>query len=325
MRDNYNRLYELYDFINELRGRTFSGMSYEEIMVHFGWSRKTAERMLNVLKTLFGDGLTYDYIDDGSRRKSYKLVIKDLNKLPLNFISEEDLINLKTASKMLANDANVSGGLSRLAAKLGAINLKTGNNADDVVGATSAVAIPGPKVNIDKGIIGALQEAVQSFKQVEIEYNGRKRVVCPLGFLYGIRNNYLIAANKRYISNPVKYKLCDIASVKILDDFFDAEGFDIHKYSIRSFGVYSGKEDGYDIEWLVKKEAAQDAKNYIFHATQQMIKNEDGTLTIKFHADGLREMAWHLFTWGGMIVPIAPAELVTEYKNYIKLAQESLK
>lgn len=325
MRDNYNRLYELYDFINELRSRAFSGMSYEEIMSQFNWSRKTAERMLNVIKTLFGEGLICDYIDDGSRRKIYKLVIKDLNKLPVNFISEDDIINLKTASKILSNDTNVSGGLSRLASKLITINLKTGNNADDVVCATGAVAIPGPRLNVDKDIIDILQEAVQSFKQVEVEYNGRKRVVCPLGFLYGIRNNYLIAANERYISSPVKYRLCDITSVKILDLFFDANNFDIHKYSSKSFGVYTGKEGGYDIEWLVKKEAAQDAKKYIFHSTQQIIENEDGTLTIKFHADGLREMVWHLFTWGGMIVPKAPAELVAEYKNYINLAQESLK
>lgn len=189
---------------------------------------------------------------------------------------------------------------------------------------TGAVAVSGPYLTVDKEILSELQRAIQECHQVEIEYNGKKTTTCPLGFLYGIRNNYLVAANQKYISNPIKYILSDIKSVKITDKSFDASCFDINKYAARSFGVYTDTQDGYDVEWLVKKEAAKDAKKYVFHPSQKITENPDGTLTIRFHTDGLREMAWHLFTWGGTIKPIKPAELISEYKNCIRLASESL-
>ena len=33
---------------------------------------------------------------------------------------------------------------------------------------------------------------------------------------------------------------------------------------------------------------------YVFHPTQKITKNDNGTLIVVFHADGLREMAWIL-------------------------------
>jgi predicted DNA-binding transcriptional regulator YafY len=32
-------------------------------------------------------------------------------------------------------------------------------------------------------------------------------------------------------------------------------------------------------------------------------------LTVRFHAGGMQEMCWHLFTWGTAVVVIEPEEL----------------
>ena len=120
----------------------------------------------------------------------------------------------------------------------------------------------------------------------------------------------MVAAPERYIKKPAKYVLGDIKSVKILDQSFNAKSFNIREFANRSFGVYIENNDGYDIEWRASSDVATDAMKYIFHPTQKIIKNKDGTLTIKFHANGLREIAWHLFTWGGKIVPTQPVELI---------------
>ena len=324
MRDNYNRLYELYDFVNMLHSAKLVGVSFDDIMGTFGWTRKTTERMLNVVETIFGESLHREYMDDGSRRKLYRLVLPDFSKLPPDFIGQSDIVSLNTAAKLIKNNKDVSQNLKSITAKLENINARAASNATDLTTVTGAVAVSGPYLTVDKEILSELQRAIQECHQVEIEYNGKKTITCPLGFLYGIRNNYLVAANQKYISNPIKYILSDIKSVKITDKSFDASCFDINKYAARSFGVYTDTQDGYDVEWLVKKEAAKDAKKYVFHPSQKIIENPDGTLTIRFHTDGLREMAWHLFTWGGMIKPIKPAELIAEYKNCIRLASESL-
>lgn len=40
-----------------------------------------------------------------------------------------------------------------------------------------------------------------------------------------------------------------------------------------------------------------------------MTDEEDGSLTVRFRAGGLREICWHLFTWGDTVTIVAPAAL----------------
>lgn len=54
-------------------------------------------------------------------------------------------------------------------------------------------------------------------------------------------------------------------------------------------------------------------QRYNFHPTQQLIKNKDGTTTIKMKADGFYEMSWYLFQWQDKIKPVAPKLLVDTY------------
>jgi predicted DNA-binding transcriptional regulator YafY len=75
----------------------------------------------------------------------------------------------------------------------------------------------------------------------------------------------------------------------------------------RSFGVW--QEELYDIVWRFTPEAAADARLYLFHPTQVMTDEPDGSLTVSFRAGGLREMCWHLFRWGAQVEIMSPPEL----------------
>lgn len=325
MRDNYNRLYELYDFINMLRSAQYTGITFDDIMTEFGWSRKTTERMLNVVQTMFCDALRREYISDDSRKKVYKLVLPDVSKLPPTFIRQEDILSLSTAEKMLGQNKEIAKQLHSLKARLMNINLRVGNNAQDLISSTATTNLVGPRLNVNEELVQKLQLAVQGCNKVNLTYKNKPRITCPLGFLHALRKSYLVAAKPTELNKPVKYLLADIQDVEILDDFFDADGFDVNEYAAQSFGVYTGQSGGYDIEWLVDKESVAEAKQYVFHPSQSMEENPDGTMTIRFHADGLREMAWHLFTWGGRIKPLKPQELIDEYKSCIQYAVDSLK
>lgn len=48
--------------------------------------------------------------------------------------------------------------------------------------------------------------------------------------------------------------------------------------------------------------------NFIFHPKQKLIKNSDGTLTVKFKAGGRREMDWFLYIWGDKVKVIKPKD-----------------
>ena len=59
----------------------------------------------------------------------------------------------------------------------------------------------------------------------------------------------------------------------------------------------------------IKPSRAEDALRWRFHATQKVTQDPDGSVTVTFRAGGMRELAWHLFTWGGDIEIVAPQTL----------------
>ena len=61
------------------------------------------------------------------------------------------------------------------------------------------------------------------------------------------------------------------------------------------------------MEWLFDAEVAAEASHYIFHPSQTMRRNPDGSLTVCFKAGGRIEMDWHLYTWGEHVKVIKPA------------------
>ena len=99
--------------------------------------------------------------------------------------------------------------------------------------------------------------------------------------------------------------MSNIREVEILNSVIEnLPDFSLQKYAEESFGAYH--ETPFDVEWLFDKDVAKDAEQYIFHPTQAMIKNPDGTLTVKFRAGGRLEMDWHLYTWGNHVKVIKP-------------------
>ncbi len=325
MRDNYNRLYELYDFINMLCAAEFAGVTREQIVEHFGWEMRTLERMLSVVETMFGDALKREYTDTAPRRKVYRLVNPDLSRLPKNVITSDELAGLKTAANALRENTKLARHLDSVANKLTHISKSVRADADDIFALSGVALMPRPQIQYNREIMATIQNAILSCNQLEIKYKGKKHILCPLGILYGWHNNYLIASHERHLDNPLRYICGDIESVTVLNKGFDCGDFDMREYAKKSFGVYVTDHGGYDVVWRVAPDAAMDAKKYKFHPTQKLTESKDGSLTICFHADGLREMAWHLFTWGGKIVPVAPAELVYEYKTLLQQSLNSLK
>ncbi len=72
------------------------------------------------------------------------------------------------------------------------------------------------------------------------------------------------------------------------------------------------------VEWRFAPSAAAVARSFLFHPDQQMVDEDDGSLTVRFTASGWLEMAWHLYTWGDKVEVIAPPavrSLVDAYRR----------
>ncbi len=83
--------------------------------------------------------------------------------------------------------------------------------------------------------------------------------------------------------------------------------FDLAAYAAQSFAVF--QEEPIDVVLRFEPEAADDAAGWLFHPSQSIVRETGGALTVRFRAGGVREMCWHLFTWGTAVTIVAPQGL----------------
>ena len=61
--------------------------------------------------------------------------------------------------------------------------------------------------------------------------------------------------------------------------------------------------------WRFTARGERTARGYVFHPSQTVVDEVDGSLTIRFRAAGHLEMAWHLYQWGDAVEVLAPDRL----------------
>ena len=67
-------------------------------------------------------------------------------------------------------------------------------------------------------------------------------------------------------------------------------------------------------------DGAEDALGWRFHPTQTTEVLGDGSVMVRFQASGMKELAWHLFTWGDKVRIIAPPSLQDAMLSELELA-----
>jgi predicted DNA-binding transcriptional regulator YafY len=86
------------------------------------------------------------------------------------------------------------------------------------------------------------------------------------------------------------------------------EDFDLKGYFGNAWAVYRG-DKSYDVQILFTKEAASTVTESVWHHTQKIRKNKDGSVTLTFKIDGLNEIVRWVLGWGGRCKVIQPAVL----------------
>lgn len=297
------------------------GVSLSDIMQNFAVSRRTAERMRNMILERFPQ--TEEIIGENNTKRWYipQGTLKDFIQF-----SAEELSVLETAVTMFEKKQlqDKKAVLQKLIAKIRA-NIKPDvyrriePDAEALLEAEGFICRAGPKLKINGEILEIIRQAILECHQIRITYrnkNSGKRsynTLDPYGFLYGERNHYLVARHSDgYAGNEVRnFILSNIEKVEILEQPFQmVADFDLKKYAMESFGAFHEKP--FDVEWLFDAEVADDAAQYEFHPQQELTHNADGTLTVKFRAGGRLEMDWHLYTWGKHVKVIKPEDWYDE-------------
>lgn len=309
------------------------GLSLDDIQRNYAdepLSRRTAERLRDAVERLFPQ---IEQANPGEVPKRWRLPGGTVNGLAN--VTADELADMAIAVSVLRRENMPAQAASaeRLISKMRAL-LKPPTIAriePDLEALTEAEGLamrPGPKPKINGEVVSTLREAIITRKKVRLHYvyrgSGKRgyETVHPYGFLYGNRH-YLVAWSESDRAKDFRnYALSNIERVELLVRNFNRKReFSLGKYAERSFGVF--QEAPFDVVWKFTLEAAPDARQYLFHPTQTLENQPDGSLIVRFRAGGALEMCWHLFTWGDQIEIIKPERLRTIFDDQISEVTQS--
>ncbi|MFM7927388.1 MAG: helix-turn-helix transcriptional regulator, partial [Pirellula sp.] len=86
------------------------------------------------------------------------------------------------------------------------------------------------------------------------------------------------------------------------------KNFDLREYFGNAWSVYRG-DQSYNVELLFDKSVSRTVVETHWHHTQKVIRNRDGSVTLKFLVDGLEEIEHWIMGWTGKVEVIQPSEL----------------
>ena len=288
------------------------GLTLDEMGMAVGADRRTTERMRDALWDLFPE---MEAIADPPTKRF---------RIPAGL---DGFLNAPTADELAAlgaaaTELEVAGAVVR-AASLRALEAKVlaalraparRRIAPDLEALLQAEAIAvqaGPRPSEDERVLGAVREAIKAGLALRFAYAGgstpgRLREVAPYGLLFG-RANYLVAAEGE--GEPRNWRLDRLAEVEVIADRPTArpDGFSLQAYADRSFGIYQDAQEDVALRFLPA--AAEGALRWRFHVGQTLERCGDGSVIVRFRASGLRELAWHLFSWGCEVEVLEPPRL----------------
>ena len=288
------------------------GMTLDEMARELGVGRRTAERMRDAVWTAFPQMEAID--DPPTKRFRIPSGLDGVFQTP----TAEELAALRSAAdgyKASGADARAAS-LYALEAKLlsalrGAARRRVAPDVEALVQAETIAIHAGPRPFEDQAVLTAIRTAIKGLSALSFRYEGgstpgRTREVTPLGVLFG-RSNYLVASEGKN-GQPRSWRLDRMSDLKALDKPAPPpEDFSLQAFADESFGIYH--DEIQDVVLSIKPQRAEDALRWRFHATQVVTQEEDGSVTVTFRAGGMRELSWHLFTWGAAVEILSPPGL----------------
>lgn len=309
----------------EMATSRYAGVSLLDIEEAFGVDRRTAQRMTKALEDTFPNCTTRH---DEERRKFWKLNAQDARLMLSQGLRESELSALEIAIRRAERDgvANEVRALSTLrdrllAAMPGVLARRVEADAEAMLEAYGFASRPGPKVRGSAQLLGTIAEALKGPHLLTLVYAGgrgpfRERRLEPHGLLLGTRQ-YLVARDAGGDGKMQHFRLDRIVSTRLeASSFARAPNFDLAVHAARAFGSYHDDREYGEVVWRFSPKAAPVARAFTFHPLQEMTEEPNGSLTVRFHAGGHLEMAWHLYQWGDAVEVLAPEALRALTERY---------
>jgi predicted DNA-binding transcriptional regulator YafY len=288
-------------------GRTITEMRQEL----GGCGRRKIERLMRAIESVCG---LLDEVESPDREKRWRLPPTPI--IHIGGPTAEEMAELDLSARTLADQglphraALLRAAAMKLAARASEKSLRRAEADAEALLAAEGIAMrPGPRVAVVAGRVEAIREAVLASHILEVRYRdaagrARLRLLEPCGLVYGVRP-YLLAAVPGKPDTAV-WRLDRIEAWHVTDQSFQPR-FQLAEQMRDCFGV--GRDAVMDVVLRFKAAAANDARDWHFHSSQQMEVEEDGALLVRLRACGLVELTNHLAIWDDAVEVIEPPQL----------------
>lgn len=278
-----------------------TGITLDEMAQELEVGRRTVERLRDRLQDVFPQ---LEAIDDDDRVRRWRLPRSALPVLP---VQPTTIATLETVSAELAargeaaRAADLRDAAATLKAAMSPDVLRMAEpDIEALMQAEGSAAQPGPKLKLDRETLVELRRAILGMNKLRLKYRPAEakratpRVLCPYAILYG-RRAYLVAHTDTTTEMRL-WRVDRVGDIEVLPEMFNRQKFDLAAYAAQSFGVF--QEPPQDVVLRFVPEAADEAADWVFHPSQTMERQPDGSLVVRFRCGGMQELDWHLYTWG---------------------------
>jgi proteasome accessory factor B len=304
------------------------GLTLDEMAERLGVNRRTAERMRGVIRTHFE-------LEERQDERHKRFFIRE---------SLRRVYTRPTAAEIAALQAEVEGhgkrGQGARQAPLASLLAKVRSAMDDrerrrldpdleALARLQRAFVPaGPAVTVAPETLAAVQGAILAGQCVEFDYvrepgaEPQWRRVIPYGLVHGAVT-YLVGKMPGREQAPVFFRLDRMRDTRASNTpGCPPDDWDLDAWMGESFGIW--RDSQHDIVLRILPGGVARARGWRFHPAQTMEEGESGTLRVRFRAGGLRELAEHLFAWGGELVIEGPEELRAALRDRLAAAANCL-
>ena len=304
---------------------TTEGLTLDDMADRLGVNRRTAERMRDIIARHFD---LEEFADD--RRKRF-LIRESLRRLYTRpSAAEVAALQAEVDGRTLAGQTARAGQLASLLGKVkGALDDREKRRIDPDLEALArlqrTMVTAGPIAAVAPETLTVVQGAILAGCCVEFHYTTEERPeprwrrVIPYGLVHGPLT-YLLGKMPGRDDQPVYFRLDRMTEVKLSEALGCApDDWDIDAWLGDSFAVWRDEKQAVVLRFPAS--AAARARGWRFHRSQRIEELENGELRVRFESGGMRELAEHLFTWGGELLIEGPETLVAVMRERLAAAQ----
>lgn len=304
------------------------GLTLDEMAQEMGVHRRTVERMRDAVLSLYP--LAEEVSDPPTKRWRIRGGLSGFEQAP----ATAELVELSRAAQGLraTGEPARAAALESLERKIksamrASVLTRIAPDQEALMRAETLAVQAGPRPSSDEAVLAEIRQAVLAQRPLGFTYSrpgaeARRRTVAACGLMFG-RANYLVAADLT-TGKIQTFRLDRMAAVRAEEGTAaPPPDFDLGAFAARSFGIYQDAVEDVVLK-VAPGEKAEEARAWRWHPTQSLEDAPDGGVIVRFTASGMRELAWHLFTWSGSVTILAPERLKQVMADELTAARAAL-